>query len=47
MRELRAGQPRHARRFYLQQIAHKLSSPLYGRLIDYQAARKQLSFQPA
>lgn len=38
---------RNERRFYLRQVAGKLSSPLYGRLISYEAARKELRFRAA
>lgn len=40
------GKPRNERRFYLRQIAGKLSSPLYGRLISFEAARTELRFDP-
>lgn len=38
---------RNVRRFFLRQVAGKLSSPLYGRLISFEQARAELRFQHA
>lgn len=41
-RNNRNGTRRNARRLYLHQLASRLASPLYGRLITYEAARKRI-----